>query len=212
MLFRSQAGTHVDVLSPVEEARLSYEGAASSLCLPREVLVFDLGGGSCELIWPENGNLRFASVKLGAVYLTEMFIRHDPPLAEEIQCIRQYAAELLSGFTLSGFTLSGVPVVGIGGTVTSLAAMEMQMTKYDAEQVHGFTLTAEMVSVQLQRLLAVPLKERSQITGVQPARADILPTGALIVEEILAQYGAPSLTVSEGDILTGLIYSLISST
>ena len=97
-----QAGTHVDVLSPVEEARLSYEGAASSLCLPREVLVFDLGGGSCELIWPENGNLRFASVKLGAVYLTEMFIRHDPPLAEEIQCIRQYAAELLSGFTLSG--------------------------------------------------------------------------------------------------------------
>jgi exopolyphosphatase/guanosine-5'-triphosphate,3'-diphosphate pyrophosphatase len=199
-----QAGEQVEVLSPVEEALLSYEGAAKSLRLPREVLVFDLGGGSCELIWPGDGSLCSASVKLGAVYLTEMFIRHDPPLTEELQCIRQHAAKLLSRFTLSG-----MPVIGIGGTVTSLAAMELQMAKYDAEQVHGFTLTAEMVSTQLQRLLAVPINERSQISGVQPARSDILPAGALVVEEILAQYRATSFTVSEGDILTGLIYSLI---
>lgn len=203
----SQVGEHVEILSPVDEARLSFEGAAKSLYFSHEVLVFDLGGGSCELIWPGEGSLRFASVKLGAVYLTEMFIQHDPPLTEELQCIRRHAAELLSCFTLSG-----MPVVGIGGTVTSLAAMEMQMANYDAEQVHGFTLTAEMVSTQLQRLLAVPINERSQIAGVQPARADILPVGALVVKEILAQYHASSLTVSEGDILTGLIYSLISAT
>lgn len=202
-----QVGAYVDILSPDEEARLSYEGVASSLCLPHEVLAFDLGGGSCELIWPEDGGLRFASVKLGAVYLTEMFIRHDPPLAEEIQCIHRHAAEQLSRFTFSGMS-----VIGVGGTVTSLAAMEMQMTKYDAQQVHGFTLTAEMVSAQLQRLLAAPLNERSKIAGVQPARADILPAGAMVVKEILAQYRAPSLIVSEGDILSGLVYSLISST
>jgi len=202
-----QAGAYVDILLPDEEARLSYEGAASSLRLPTEVLVFDLGGGSCELIWPEDGNLCFASLKLGAVYLTEMFIRHDPPLAEELQCIRQHSAELLSSFTLRG-----IPVVGIGGTVTSLAAMEMKMTRYDAKQVHGRILTAQMVSAQLQRLLAVPLNERSQIAGVQPARADILPAGALVVKEILSHFRAPSFTVSEGDILTGLICSLISLT
>ncbi len=198
-----QTGKDVEIISPDEEARLSYEGAAKSLRLPHQALVFDLGGGSCEFIWPESGNLRFASLKLGAVYLTEMFVRSDPPSTQEFKCIGHHVSKLLSCLTPAG-----MPIVGIGGTVTSLAAMEMQMTEYDEDQVHGYTLTAEMISSQLKRLLAVPLIERGAIPGVQPDRADILPAGALVVGEILTYFNATSLIVSEGDILMGMLYSL----
>lgn len=194
------AGLQVRLLSPGEEAFFSYEGAAGTLALPAEALVFDLGGGSCELAWREDGVLQAHSLKIGAVYLTEACFRRDPPAKREVMLARREIRSRLADLRLAG----RVPV-GLGGTVTSLAAIVAGLASYEPDLVHGTVLARTDVNRVLARLLAVPVRERLKITGLQASRADILPAGALVVEELLLSCRAEQLTVSEGDMLFGLL-------
>jgi len=194
------AGLPVQVLSPEEEAAFSYEGAAATLALPGEALVFDLGGGSCELAWREDGALQAYSLKIGAVYLTEAYFHHDPPSRREVLRARRKIRSQLAGFNLAGKAL-----VGLGGTVTCLAGIVAELESYEPDKVHGTVLARTAVTKILDRLLSVPVQERLKITGMQASRADILPAGTLVVEELLLSYGAEALTVSEGDMLVGLL-------
>lgn len=193
-------GLQVQVLSPEEEASLSYKGAAGTLDLPAGALVFDLGGGSCELAWSEDGVLHAHSLKIGAVYLTDSCFHHDPPSGQEVMLAGREIRSRLAGLSLAGKT-----PVGLGGTVTCLAAIAAELACYDPDKVHGTVLSRTEVSKILARLLAVPVRERLKITGLQPSRADILPAGTLVVEELLLSCRAEELTVSEGDLLVGLL-------
>lgn len=197
-------GLCVRILSPEEEAMLSYTGVKETLLMESNTVVFDLGGGSCELIWPEGDRTRIKSFKIGAVYLSEKFVRHDPPTEEEMESAREHIRRLAGRFHLRGR-----PLVGLGGTVTNLAAMAMGMTEYDAKRVHGYRLTRETVLHLLDKMLRVPLAERLRLPGIQADRADIMPVGTVVVNEILQMCQATHLTVSEGDILVGCIYSLL---
>lgn len=194
------AGLQVQLLSPGEEAFFSYEGAAGTLPLSAEALVFDLGGGSCELAWREDGVLQAHSLKIGAVYLTEACFRRDPPSGREVLLARRKIRRHLAGLNLAGKSL-----IGLGGTVTCLASIVAELACYDPDKVHGTVLARTDISRVLARLLTVPVKERLKIIGLQASRADILPAGALVVEEILLSCGEEKLTVSEGDMLFGLL-------
>lgn len=190
----------VQILSPEEEATFSYDGAAGTLPLPAGALVFDLGGGSCELSWQEKGVLRLYSLKIGSVYLTESCFHYDPPSGQDIALARK---EIKA--QLAKLDLGGKPLVGLGGTVTNLAAMVAGMICYDAAKIHGFILSRAAVNKMLAHMLSIPAGERQKIPGIQPSRADILPAGTLVVEELLLSCGAEELTVSEGDMLVGIL-------
>ena len=196
----------VHILSAEKEAAYSYQGAAS--CLPelKDPAVFDLGGGSCEFAWRDGDLLRWFSVKLGAVYLTDTFFLHDPPTAEEVKRAKDYIRAVLAGRVPRGKSLAGV-----GGTVTSLAAMAQELVRYDPERVHGFVLTAKTVKTLLATLLAVNTKDRQALPGIQLDRSAILPAGTIVVD-VLLDLTAPGLTVSEGDILLGSLYAAIAAT
>jgi exopolyphosphatase/guanosine-5'-triphosphate,3'-diphosphate pyrophosphatase len=196
----ARTGLDVEILPSQEEARLSYAGATGTLPLPGDALVFDLGGGSCELIWPEDGKLRLESLKIGAVYITETWFDHDPPEPAQTEKARRYVRGLIDRFNPGP-----KPVCGLGGTVTNLAAMAQGLDRYDPARVHGYTLLLSAVNRLFAAMVAVPADARRKLAGIQPERADILPAGALVAAEIMRSCRVRGITVSEGDLLAGCL-------
>lgn len=195
-------GQQTKIISAATEAQWSYLGVEKSLPQCVDPLVFDLGGGSCELTWMENGHLRSRSKKIGAVYLSDRFLCHDPPLPEEAGHARRFVRA-----ELEDCPLPGKPLVGVGGTVTTLAAMAQKLSVYDPQKVHGFQLFAPVVHTLLVQVLAVPTEERMNLPGMHRERAAIIPAGVLVVDTLLTLLQAGFLIVSEGDILLGSLYA-----
>lgn len=199
------AGCPVEVLSAEEEAYYSYTGVRKSLSLSDRILVFDLGGGSCELIWQSNHKVETASYLFGALNLTEQYFRQDPPQPGEIAEARGYIQNLLDKSALQD-----KEIVGTGGTVTALASVALGLSAYDPGKIHGYFLPAEMVQEIFSKITAVPASARALITGLPPERAPIMPAGTLVVNELLAAAGAEGLVVSEEGLLLGRLYAAIS--
>lgn len=184
-------GFKVRVLSGGEEAFYGFLGVVSGLQLdPASIVVVDVGGGSTEFVWWRAGQPVSHSLALGAVRMTEKNYTDDQitalitPVANEVP----HTSHL----------------VGVGGTVTSLAAMTLGLRVYDPERVHGFQLDLEQVEQILARLSAAGIEERRRMPGLQPERADIIPAGVRIVRLVMQVLGASQLVVSETDILHGL--------
>lgn len=187
-------GTPVRVIDGAEEARLSYLGAVQALGL-KEAVVVDIGGGSTELTYPHGGRLVSHSCPVGAVRCTAR------------GATRAAIAETLRPATAD--VPAFLPLVGVGGTVTSLVAVEKGLVPYDPAEVHGTRLSAETVAKLHARLAGLDLARRRQVPGLQPERADIILAGTLILQEILAQLGRDELIVSEADLLYALILEMV---
>ena len=178
------------LLSGEDEAGLTRRGVANGRGLGDDTLVLDVGGGSTELI---TGAHR-TSLDVGCVRLTERFVRTDPPSAGELKTAAQEVRESLP-------QLEPQDAIGVAGTVTSLAALELGA--YDMNQVHGHRLTRDTVDEQLERLASLTLERRRELPGLEPERAPVIVAGAVIVREVLDRYGLEGLEVSERDILHG---------
>ncbi len=190
---RQNTGIHLEILSGEEEAYLSYLGAVSELTGESKVkVVLDIGGGSTELVYPTGTGLRLNSINIGAVRLAE-----KPELHKNFP---QLFADLDGEKLPEEFAL-----IGVGGTVTTLVALKLKLRKYNPELVHGQTLTLEEVRQQKELLFNLSLEERKKLPGLQPQRADIIPYGALILEELMKKLNCKEIIVSEKDILYGLI-------
>ncbi len=190
---RQNTGIHLEILSGEEEAYLSYLGAVSELTGESKVkVVLDIGGGSTELVYPTGTGLRLNSINIGAVRLAE-----KPELHKNFP---QLFADLDGEKLPEEFAL-----IGVGGTVTTLVALKLKLRKYNPELVHGQTLTLEEVRQQKEMLFNLSLEERKKLPGLQPQRADIIPYGALILEELMKKLNCKEIIVSEKDILYGLI-------
>lgn len=198
---RDEAGLIVDVISGEEEARLNYVGVCRSLSLGRRAAVIDIGGGSTEFTYPlaeGGGNALFCrSVPLGAVRLTE-----HPLLLSEILGSLKSALDDLREFRQD--------MVGVGGTVTTLAAVDQDLEEYDPGRIQGYYLTRAAVERIMFSLAAKNTEERKRVPGLQPERADIIVAGTTILWAILTYLGAPGITVSEADLLHGIILEMIS--
>lgn len=198
------------VISGDEEAHLTFLGALSGLDVIGNVLVFDVGGGSTELITgalvdgvPHIETAR--SLDVGSVRLRERHLRHDPPTAAELAAARSEVRELLQRRAAPDRSHR---LVGVAGTVTTLAAVAAKLVPYVGHRVHGASLTATTLHQQVDELAALPLAARAELPGLEPARADVIVTGAIVVSEILRWAGGEAFTVSDRGVRWGLLTEL----
>jgi exopolyphosphatase/guanosine-5'-triphosphate,3'-diphosphate pyrophosphatase len=179
------------LLSGEQEADLTLRGVGA---VDGETIVIDIGGGSTELI--ASGTR--VSTELGSVRLTERFLESDPPAAEELEELAQAIRSVLEEHDLSA-----TRGIGVAGTVTSLAALDLGLVEYDADRVHRHRLGQGAVRAQLDRLAALPLAERRQVPGLEPERAPVIVAGAAILLEVMRHLGLQAIEVSERDLLDG---------
>lgn len=196
-LAEERTGLNVRVLSGEEEAALSYRGVLSGLPVdPGSTLVADIGGGSTEFIWMHRDHLNLVSVNAGAVRLTDAG-------ADEI-VIYNILRPTLEEIKQSAFEC----LVGVGGTITTLAAIDQRLSVYAPDLVHGYCLRAASVDRILKMLKDMDIPERRKVPGLRPERADIIVAGVNIVKIIMDGLGSEKMLVSECDILDGLALEL----
>ncbi|HSJ19723.1 MAG TPA: Ppx/GppA phosphatase family protein [Nocardioidaceae bacterium] len=204
-------GVRPEVVTGDEEAQLSYDGATRGLAggdLPAPFLVVDIGGGSTELILGDgHGHVRSArSLDIGSVRMTERHLRSDPPTRDEIASA---AGEITAAVATSGVPLGEArTVIGVAGTITTVAAGVLDLEEYDRSAIDRSVLSLADVHSLTERLLAMTVEERRGLPYMHPGRADVIGAGALILDEVLRRTSVDSLLVSEADILDGIAWSV----
>jgi exopolyphosphatase/guanosine-5'-triphosphate,3'-diphosphate pyrophosphatase len=171
--------------------------------------VVDIGGGSTEIVIAADARVSFqTSLPLGSVRLTERFFHADPPAAAEVEATTRALDEILAAVP---FPPDKAPLVGVAGTVTSLAAMVQALPSYDAARVHGFRLARGDLGSQIDRLRQATQAERERIPGLDPRRADVILAGALILDRLARAAGVTEIRVSDRGIRWGLVYEMLEA-
>lgn len=201
-------GLEPRIISGSEEAALSFAGAAYSV-RGDGLLVIDLGGGSTELIFgradDEGAEVEVArSVDVGSRRVTDMFLGTGVPAREQFEAAGSWITEQFRPF-FDGLRSRPVKAIGLAGTATSLVAIESGLEPYSPDVVHGRRLSGGTIADLRERLASMPLEERRAVPGLEPARAEVIVAGALILELVLGMAGLDELVVSEHDILYGLV-------
>ncbi|MFN2468897.1 MAG: Ppx/GppA family phosphatase [Gaiellaceae bacterium] len=189
------------LLTGREEALLTLRGVGG---LRTGTLIVDIGGGSTELVAGDERDVRFHdSLDLGCVRLTERFLAADPPDPAELQACRNAVLQALAKRVPETVRGAVTTCVGVAGTVTTLAALDLGLAEYDPERIHGHRLPAVGVRRQLGRLAALPLSERRAVRGLEPERAPVIVAGAVILAAVLDHFRLDGVEASERDILHG---------
>jgi exopolyphosphatase/guanosine-5'-triphosphate,3'-diphosphate pyrophosphatase len=206
---RGLTSLEVNVITGLEEAKYICEGALRSLAIgEKPVLLADIGGGSTEMIFARRDeNPVLCSVATGAVYLTERFLRHDPPQADAVSSAFEDALAMLEN-AHAGLPRGAEELIGLGGTITTVPPIVMGMRKYDASRVHNSVVGVGQVLSVLRRLVSMSLPERRRVRGLEPGRADIIVGGLLILKALLKASGFEKVRVSDRGILFGLALSM----
>jgi exopolyphosphatase/guanosine-5'-triphosphate,3'-diphosphate pyrophosphatase len=201
-------GTRPELLSGEEEAQLSFRGATTGL-EPAQgpFLVVDIGGGSTEFVLGSTAPEALISVPLGCVRMTERHLKSDPPTPEQLAaCDADIQAVLVQ-------VKRAVPVhqaklmIGLAGTVTTLASLQLGLERYDPHQTHRARITRDQVELLFTRLCSVDVAARRRML-TEPKRAEVIVGGALVLRAILREFDRSELMASESDILDGLAASL----
>jgi exopolyphosphatase/guanosine-5'-triphosphate,3'-diphosphate pyrophosphatase len=204
------AGAPAVALTGDQEARLSFWGATGDL-LAKRCLVCDIGGGSTEFVLgvPNSKIAGRISLDLGSVRLTERFLVSDPPATEEMLTMEATVDRMLGKVDEEVPGIAGAVFVGLGGTVTTLAAIYLGLDRYVAESVDRAGIRRESLDALYRNLARMPLAERSRIPVLPEGRADVIVAGAAILSRILARWGFEQVVVSEKDILDGLLLHMM---
>ncbi len=204
---RREARIDLRVISGEVEATLTALGVAHALGPDHAtMLIVDIGGGSTEFSAFEQGRVTgYVSLPIGVVKLTEAHLKGDPPSREELESattsIRQTIRQVPASLNIPAAAI----LVATAGTPTTLAAIDLGMTTYDGERVTGHRLSRKRIQGLLDRLCSLPLGRRSEIIGLEPARADVIVAGTLLTREILDLLGFDELTVSDGGLREGVL-------
>lgn len=190
------------LLSGNEEALLTFRGVSSGRAVAEGTLVVDVGGGSTELILGTSDGVAFhESLDLGCVRLTERFFKSDPPAPRELTDCAGYVQSLLNERVPPG--LQATRAIGVAGTVTTLATLDLGLEEEDPERVHGHVLETAWIADELTRLSRTPVARLRERRGLHPERAPVIVAGAVVVLETLRYFGFDELEVSEHDIMHG---------
>jgi exopolyphosphatase/guanosine-5'-triphosphate,3'-diphosphate pyrophosphatase len=214
----------VEIISSDVEAQLSFTGAIKSIkqsqipgCFNfnknKDVLVIDIGGGSSELIF---GNIKgevkeIKSIGIGCVKISEQFIKNNPPTKSEIDNMVNYIRERLLKelkFDNKDKISKKIRMIGLAGTISSIASMYLGLTKYEMEKLNYLCLKLSSITRIFKNLCKLDLQNRKKVIGLEPDRADVIIGGSAIVIELMRFFNKRKLIVSEHDILDGIIYSL----
>jgi exopolyphosphatase/guanosine-5'-triphosphate,3'-diphosphate pyrophosphatase len=207
-------GSEPQVIDGAREAALTFRGALSGLPVSGAVTVFDVGGGSTEIVHgTRDGHASAAeeavSLNIGSVRLFERHVRSDPPSAAELERAAEDVENALLGAPRASRPRT---LVGVAGTVTTLASIALELDDYDPARVHGHVLEHSEVATLRQRLALMSLAERQTLRGLDPRRADVIVVGAVIVERVMNHAGASALVVSDRGVRWGLAEELLSDT
>lgn len=206
-------GAEPELLSGSEEAALSFDGATADLPpAPGRTLVVDIGGGSTEFALGVDEVESSISVDMGCVRMTEKYLLHDPPGPDELA---NTLAEVDLNLDDVAREVPGagdaVRFVGLAGTVSTVAAVELGLIEYDRDAIHHFVLTKAAAEDVFRTLATERIEERRHNPGLEPGRVDVIVGGCCILVSIFRHFGFEECIVSEADILDGLIRSQIRS-
>ena len=200
-----------EVIPGTLEAKLSFDGATKSLRSKHTAafLIIDLGGGSTELVIGDKEIEGAYSMNVGCVRMTE---RHTPggnPTKEQEEAIRSDVRKELAKAKEKVDWAKAKTVVGVAGTVTTVAAHALGLTKYDPEVLHGAEITAEQISKTAQDFINFSIEERKALPYMHEGRIEVITAGAIVLDEVMKALGAKTLIASERDILDGVAWSQV---
>jgi exopolyphosphatase/guanosine-5'-triphosphate,3'-diphosphate pyrophosphatase len=211
---QAAVGVAPEVLSGVEEGTLAYRGASADLePFEGDTLVVDIGGGSTEITLGRGDSVASVSLQLGCVRLTERYLIGDPPDATEVSATRAAIADALTwgeGQMPELLDLDRARrMVGLAGTVSTLASLKLGIGEYDAAKLHHARIGLGEISSMCERLASLSARERSVLVGMVPGREDVILGGALVLEAVAHRYCCDDVIASEKDILDGIVLSLL---
>jgi exopolyphosphatase/guanosine-5'-triphosphate,3'-diphosphate pyrophosphatase len=205
-------GVRPRIIGGEEEALLTFAGGLAGLSVEGDVTVFDIGGGSTEIIrGARDGTVErvasAVSLDIGSVRLTERHVTSDPPAPHELEKIRDDVERALRSLTAARTKT----LVGVAGTITSLAAIHAELATYDSAVVHGARLERSTIAALEARLAMMPLAARRALPGLEPSRADVIVAGTIIANRVLAWCGSEELVVSDRGVRWGLARRLLET-
>jgi len=215
---KQRTGLELTVISGEEEARLALLGVAQALKEPgypgktdplESAFIIDIGGGSTEIIVTRKDVVPvIVSLPLGAVYLTERFIKSDPPSSLEKELLRRAVRNELNKYSSVLQPERASFLVGTAGTVTTLAAIDQGLAMYDPLKINRHGMSKAVVDRIVRELSLRTLSERRNMAGLDHGREDIILAGTMIVQEIMARYGYGNILVSDWGLREGIVMDL----
>jgi len=192
------------LLTGEEEAHLTYLGAIAQRPAEEPTLVFDIGGGSTELIWGSGYDVGFhTSLQAGTIRQSERHLTSDPPDPHELEDLAAEIRTLIERAVAAQPEARPRRAIAVAGTPTSLAAIDQELEPYDPARVHGYRLGMQRIQRMLSRLSSLPLAERLRVPGLHPGRAPTIVAGTVILVQVMRAFGLEEVEVSELDILHG---------
>ncbi len=203
-------GPNVEIASGEREALLSFKGAARGLITATEsCATIDIGGGSTEFVFSVGDRLNSISIPVGAVTLTDSHLHNDPPRPEEltnaIGLVQDYLDDVIHDL---GEIETASRIVGLAGTVVTIAAVELGIVGFDSNLIHGFTLTKAAAEDVFRTLATETLADRKFNPGLPPERADVIVGGCCILVAFMRRFTLSEITVSAHNLLDGMIAEL----
>lgn len=205
---KSETGWTVTLLSGDDEARVTYRGALSVIERPgndSQTIVLDIGGGSTEIARGVGSRLKnFVSLNMGSVRFTERFLKHDPPMGDEIESARKEINRMLSDWSTEIAEFEHL--IGVAGTVTSMAGIELQLDSYDTQKINGHLCSRDFIEeiiTTFQKLSSTEIEEQYPV--FLKGRGDVITGGLLILSEFMKWSGHDEVIVSTGGIRHGIL-------
>ncbi|MFJ9329842.1 exopolyphosphatase [Streptomyces sp. NPDC101230] len=213
---RDILGVEPEVITGDQEAQLSFDGATKELTggdqLAKPYLVVDIGGGSTEFVLGSDEVEAARSVDIGCVRMTERHLTVDgavvdPPTHERVAAVRADVEAALDVAAQAVPLTEAATLVGLAGTVTTIAGIALELTEYDSEAIHHSRVSRGQVRAITEHLLQATHEERAAIPVMHPGRIDVIAAGALVLLAVMERTGAHEVVVSEHDILDGIAWS-----
>jgi exopolyphosphatase/guanosine-5'-triphosphate,3'-diphosphate pyrophosphatase len=202
---RDRYGLDARELTGDQEAELTYLGATAGRVRDHPLLVVDVGGGSTELVIGTGLEIRFhVSTQAGVVRQSERHLAHDPPRDDELQSLTDDVRRIYAAAVPQAMTHLPEAAIGVAGTATSLAAIELELDPYDAARVEGHLLERATCEMLLARMSRMTVEQLRELPGLHPDRATVIVAGTVLLIEALRLFGLSGVIVSEHDLLYGV--------
>ena len=204
-------GVRPEIISGAEEGSLSFRGATIGLDAPGPYLIVDIGGGSTEFVAGTTDVEGVVSINIGCVRLTEQFLHTDPPAPEElsqiVSVIRDYLADV--DRDVPGAS-KAVTLVGLAGTVSTIASVDQGLGVYQRDKIHHYRVTRAAAEEVFRTLATENIADRAHNPGLEPGRVDVIVGGVAVAVCVMRHWGFDEMLVSESDILDGICLELAS--
>ena len=197
------------LLTGDQEAQLGFLGATMDVSEPAPYLAVDIGGGSTELVRGTQAAEKFISLDIGSVRLTERHVHNDPPTDGEIDAIAKDASAHLEDAIRTLGSDGARTMIGLAGTITTVAAIALDLNDYDRDAIHHSRLTRAQIAAIRARLGSMTSAERRALPAMPKGREDVIVAGVVILERVMARFAFDECLVSESDILDGVAIDVV---